>query len=213
MTSTLVQRAATLEGWPFCCFASCRYAKLPTSTEVLRRVGEQMANKTTPVTEADKDKPGVFHTTAEVPGVGTVDLYVKVERVDDVDGTTTEDVQTLRFAVPVWVEPEEDSEEDSEGHWSLGHKEIHLGKAQRDNLAEALESFVKVSRDYTPTAVATQPLITASNPALSEWLRRVRKWLEENRAELGIKSSSRGRLKAEYQEIYVKDNPDDPRPA
>lgn len=178
-----------------------------------------MAVKATPVAADQAGQPGVTETKTNVPGVGEVSVYIKVERVDDVTATVTEDVQTLRFAVPEWVEPVEANEaegtEAEEGYWKVVNREIDLGKKNRDAFLKALEKYAGASREVQAPVAPSRPVAAASgaNPALTEWNRRVKAWLEENRPEYGVKANTKGRVKGEHEAVYLKANPSDPKPA
>jgi hypothetical protein len=168
-----------------------------------------MATKATPVTEAEKDEPNVKEVVAQVPGIGPVKTYFRVEKVDDLDKKTADDVQSLRFAVPV-----EKQDDDENTFWAVQHRAIDLGKVSRDKLLKALKPFIEASEEVSApggpgarTASAGGP-----NPALTEWNRRAKTWLEENRPHHGVKHNTKGRLKAEYEDEYATAN-NDPKPA
>lgn len=167
-----------------------------------------MAVKAVQVTEAEKDQDGVEAVPTPVPGVGTVTTYWKKEYVDDVTGKPAENTKTYRFAGLV----EDKDEESGETFFKTVTYEVDLSEASRAKLIKALEPFTKVGRQVTAT-ISRPAAAAGSNPALTEWNRRVKAWLEENRPEYGVKHNTKGRIKGEHEEVYLKANPSDPKPA
>ncbi|MFG2412578.1 Lsr2 dimerization domain-containing protein [Streptomyces goshikiensis] len=196
-----------------------------------------MAVKATPVTEAQKDEKDVQAVEANVPGVGTVLTYFKIEKVDDVSGKPEEDIYTVRLTVPVEVTEEapeygDDGEPvvDDEGKevtttetsFSYRNLEVDLGSASRAKLEKALAPFIKNAREVQAPApgrfVNERRSISASsgpNPALTEWRRRARRWLQQEAPASVLRGETvgdKGVLKAHLEEAYVKAHPNDPRP-
>ncbi|MBT2365250.1 Lsr2 family protein [Streptomyces sp. ISL-10] len=192
--------------------------RLPNPT----REVPKMSIKATPVAPDQAGQPGVTETQTYVEGVGNVSVYIKVEKVDDVTEAVTDDVQTLRFSVPVWVEPvaadEEKGIEAEEGYWKVSNREIDLGKKNRDAFLKSLDKYLTASREIqapAPRTVAAKKSTTGPNPELTEWRRRVRTWLtNEAPASVthGEKVPDRGVLKGAWEAAYVEKHPQDPKP-
>ncbi|MFC9001113.1 histone-like nucleoid-structuring protein Lsr2 [Streptomyces rochei] len=171
-----------------------------------------MATKAEPVGSDQAGKPGVQEVITNIPGVGEVKAYFQVSTVDDVDGKTTEDVQTLRLTVP-----QEDTREvvatDDEGnalknedgsdrlttetYWRYPTLEIDLGKANRDKLLKALEPFVSKAREAKTQPVATQPTTKAKS---GHDLVAIREWAKN----AGHEVADKGRIAAKVIEAYYK---------
>lgn len=171
-----------------------------------------------------KDPDGIQRIETRIPGFPDAEpliTYVKVEHLDDVTPAVTDDVQTLRFSVPEWVEPvkadEENDVEAQEGFWRLSHREIDLGKKNRDALLKALEKYTNASREIQAPvpAVAAKRSSGTSNPELADWNKRVRVWLNQS-SETPVKKNEevpdRGRIKSAWEEAYVVAHPTDPKP-
>lgn len=189
-----------------------------------------MATKAIPTTEAEKGNPGVEEVTVVVPGAGTVTTYFKIEHVDDLTGKPEDGIETIRLSVPVEAE-RETVETDAEGDplknsdgtdkikvekfIDYEMREIDLGPASRTKLFKALASFYEASREVTkaqPSAGIRTRTAGGGSSEVSDWNRRVKAWLEKNRPELGITSSTRGRLSKDHEKIYITNNPNDPKP-
>jgi hypothetical protein len=183
-----------------------------------------MATRAIPVTEDQKNEPGVMEAVTTV-GDLVLKSYVKVEKVDDLDAKVTEGVETVQFAIPI-EETEEVEAKDNTGatiigkdeqpvmhtvtFWATRRLEIDLGKVNRDKLATALKRFADVGRE-APVPVPTQPRLpgrSSASAARGEWLDRARTWLRS----AGHEVADRGRLSEKLKEIYAKNNPNDPEP-
>lgn len=189
-----------------------------------------MATKATPVTEAEKDEPNVQAHEIDIPGVGPVMTYLRVEQVDDLTGKAEEGIETIQLTVPVRVKVEvidRDAEGDPIKNGDGTDKittdevtqyddlEIDLSSASLAKLMKALEPFRVKAREVPKTYSAPAPtrsVSKSSNPERTEWTRRARVWLERNRKELGVTTNDRGRLGRDHQNVYVTNNPNDPKP-
>lgn len=177
-----------------------------------------MVTKATPVTEAEKDEPNVQGVLINVPGVdGPIRGYVRVEQVDDLTGKPTEGIETVRLMVPLKVEKRAESPSDKTETIEYEEFEIDLSPASFDRLTNVLEPFKAKARaverkPVTTSSTAKRSVSKSSNPARTLWTQRARTWLEANRPKTGVKTTDRGRLKEDHQELYLAFNPDDPRP-
>lgn len=194
-----------------------------------------MAKTPVVVTEDDykKDPDNVQRIETPIPGFPDAEplvSYIKVQHTCDFTGKPSDDIETVSLLVPVEVEREVVALDDNgspakndDGTDKLTTvkeldyetREIDLSAASLKKLQTALKPFYEKSRERVVKAPArTGGVSSASstNPALSEWTRRVKAWLEENRPEYGVKHNTKGRLKGEYEELYVKQNPTDPKP-
>ncbi|MEU9230411.1 histone-like nucleoid-structuring protein Lsr2 [Streptomyces massasporeus] len=182
-----------------------------------------MATNAVPVDASRKDEPGVKEVVTHVPDIGPLTVYVKVETVDDFDGKTTEDVQTLRLTVPQEKEQEVVATDDNgeplknedgsdklttEKVWAYPALEIDLGKASREKLLKALEPFVSKAREAKTQPVATQGTFTAAKSASPHDLNAIRAWAKG----AGHEVADKGRIAAKVIEAYYnstgKPNPD-----
>ncbi|MFI0207070.1 MULTISPECIES: histone-like nucleoid-structuring protein Lsr2 [Streptomyces] len=151
-----------------------------------------VAVKLIPVGESGKDEPGVHEAVTEIAGQRIV-TYARLEKVDDLDGESIENVETYRF-----------SAFDDEGEQTF--HEIDLSPEGLERFREALKPYVHVSREALPNASSTQKTLTSAGKG--EWLKRCRAWLKEAGEEVGEK----GRIPNSLQEKYVSAHPDDPKP-
>jgi hypothetical protein len=182
-----------------------------------------MATKAEPVGSDQAGKPGVQEVVTNIPGVGEVKAYFLVSTVDDFDGKTTEDVQTLRLTVPQEKEQEVVATDDNgeplknedgsdklttEKVWAYPALEIDLGKASREKLLKALEPFVSKAREAKTQPVATQGTFTAAKSASPHDLNAIRAWAKG----AGHEVADKGRIAAKVIEAYYtstgKPNPD-----
>ncbi|MEV4337381.1 histone-like nucleoid-structuring protein Lsr2 [Streptomyces sp. NPDC049590] len=175
-----------------------------------------MATKAEPVGSDQAGKPGVQEVITNIPGVGEVKAYFQVSVVDDYDGKTTEDVQTLRLTVP-----QEDTREvvatDDEGnplkndddtdklttetYWRYPSLEIDLGKASREKLLKALEPFVSKAREAKAQPVATQTTFSSAAKSSSPHdLNAIRAWAKE----AGHDVKDKGRIASTIIEAYYR---------
>lgn len=175
-----------------------------------------MATNAIPVTADQKDAEGVKAIPTQVPGVGEVMVYMKVETTDDVDGKTTEGVETLKLSVPVQVDEEVESigedgevEKDAEGnpkmvtetYFKTVHYEVDLGKASRDKLEKALAPFLKNAREVQAPirtgGYKPQTLPSGVDTAA------VRKWAQENDIKVdGKPINEKGRVPQSFIDKY-----------
>ncbi|MET8270170.1 histone-like nucleoid-structuring protein Lsr2 [Streptomyces sp. NPDC005096] len=182
-----------------------------------------MATKAEPVGSDQAEKPGVQEVNTNIPGVGDVKAYFLVSTIDDVDGKTTEDIQTLRLTVPK-EETREVVETDNNGEavknedgsdklttenvWVYPTLELDLGKASREKLFKALEPFVSKARTAKTQPVATQTTFTASPSKSAHDLNAIRVWAKG----AGHDVKDKGRIASSIIEAYYrttgKTNPD-----
>ncbi|RDD85962.1 histone-like nucleoid-structuring protein Lsr2 [Streptomyces parvulus] len=182
-----------------------------------------MATKAEPVGSDQAGKPGVQEVITNIPNVGEVKAYFQVSTVDDFDGKTTEDVQTLRLTVPQEKEQEvvatdengevlknEDGSDKltTEKVWAYPALEIDLGKASREKLLKALEPFVSKARESKTQPVATQTTFTVSKSTSPHDLNAIRSWAKN----AGHEVADKGRIAAKVIEAYYtstgKPNPE-----
>ncbi|MFD0001982.1 Lsr2 family protein [Streptomyces sp. NPDC127178] len=171
-----------------------------------------MATKAEPVGSDQAGKPGVQEVVTNIPGVGEVKAYFQVSTVDDYDGKTTEDVQTLRLTVPQEDEKEVVATDDNgealknddgsdklttETYWRYPTLEIDLGKANRDKLLKALEPFVSKAREAKTQPVASQATAKAKS---GHDLIAIREWAKG----AGHEVADKGRIAAKVIEAYYK---------
>ncbi|MFC9846643.1 histone-like nucleoid-structuring protein Lsr2 [Streptomyces sp. NPDC060223] len=182
-----------------------------------------MATNANPVDASRKDEEGVKEVQTHIPGVGEVTAYFLVETVDDVDGKTKEDIQTLRFSVPVEVSEEVDdldedgkTKEDAEGNiktktesfYKTVHYEVDLGKASRDKLDKALAPFLKNAREATAPLRGSQGALTASANKSAHDLVAIREWAKGAGHEVATKGKVAGKVIEAYYRSTGKTNPD-----
>lgn len=181
-----------------------------------------MATNAVPVGADQKDQEGVKEVEANVPGVGMVKTYFKVETVDDVDGKTTKDVDTYKLSVPVQAEEEvEETDEngevkkDNQGNpvmkketfWQTKHVELDMGPANRDKLLKALEPFLKNAREAKAPVVAARAYTA---PTLPEGVdtAAVRAWAQSNDIKVNGKPiNEKGRVPQAFIDEYTKAHP------
>lgn len=177
-----------------------------------------MATNAIPVGADQKDAEGVKAIPTQVPGVGEVMVYMKVETTDDVDGKTTEGVETYSFSLPVEAEEEvevigEDGEPEKNADGSTKLKvekffktvsyEVDLSPASRDKLIKALAPFTKNAREKAAPVVrgGYQPQKLPSGVDTAA----VRKWAQENSIQVdGKPINEKGRVPAAFIELYEK---------
>ncbi|WID10836.1 Lsr2-like DNA bridging protein [Streptomyces phage Mulchroom] len=183
-----------------------------------------MATKAEPVGSDKAGEPGVKEVVTNIPGVGEVKAYFQVSTVDDYDGKTTEDVQTLRLTVPQ-EEEREVVETDAEGDpvknedgsdklttekvWAYRSLEIDLGKASRDKLIKALEPFVSKAREAKTQPVATQTSLSASTGKSPHDLNAIRQWAKSAGHEVADKGRIAKNIITAYYKSTGKDNPEE----
>ncbi|MFD5069176.1 histone-like nucleoid-structuring protein Lsr2 [Streptomyces sp. NPDC058369] len=178
-----------------------------------------MATNAIPVTADQKDEPGVQAVMVNVPGVGEVETYIKVETTDDLDGKTTKDVKTYSFSMPVEGEREV-VELDAEGgpvfnddgtkalkietFWEEKAFEVDLSPASLKKFSRALEPFIKNAREL----VILAPVVPApSKPKAAEGpdAGTVRRWAQANDIRVnGEPINSMGRVPQEFKDAYLK---------
>ncbi|MFE9497278.1 histone-like nucleoid-structuring protein Lsr2 [Streptomyces collinus] len=175
-----------------------------------------MATSALPVAADQKDEPGVQAVKVNVPGVGEIDTYIKVVTTDDVDGKTTEGVETYSFSMPVEATEEvevigEDGEPEknddgstklkAETFWKTVHYEVDMSPASRDKLLKALAPFVKGAREKQAPLVRggykPQTLPSGVDTAA------VRKWAVENDIKVdGKPINEKGRVPQSFIDKY-----------
>lgn len=182
-----------------------------------------MATNAVPVSADQKDEPGVQAVKVNVPGVGEIDTFIKVEHVDDVDGKTTEGVETYSFSLPVEAEEEvevigEDGEpvknEDGstklkvEKFFKTVHYEVDMAPASRDKLIKALAPFVKNAREKAAPVVSRGGYKPQTLPSGVDTA-AVRKWAQENDIKVeGKLINEKGRVPQSFIDLYQKEHAD-----
>ncbi|MDQ0793569.1 histone-like nucleoid-structuring protein Lsr2 [Streptomyces sp. B1I3] len=179
-----------------------------------------MATTAVPVTAAEKDQEGVKEVVTQVPGVGPMTIYVKVSVTDDVDGKTTEDVQTLRLSLPVQAETEVEvldaegepvKNEDgstkltTETYFKNVWYELDMGKASREKLEKALVPFMKNARE-TQSPIGHTAAASTSKSAHD--LTAIREWAKANNHEVADKGRIATKIVEAYYIAVGKPNPD-----
>jgi len=163
-----------------------------------------MAQRVTPVDESRKDEDGVIEAPTVIMGTSH-STYWKVECVDDVDVRVGEGVETIRFSYPEEVPLHEDADDEEKvtgTTWVVNHREIDLGKANRDKLLKSLKPFIDSSREMTvrsAAAVKRRSTSTSDGPDPE----KVRPWARS----MGHDVKDRGRIPEKITEAYVKANP------
>jgi len=180
-----------------------------------------MATNAVPVTADQKDEEGVQETKTFVPGVGNLTVYVKVEKVDDVDEKTTKDVETYTFSMPVEEEEEvevigEDGEpvknEDgstklkTEKFWKTVHYEVDLSPANREKLLKALAPFQKNAREKEVPVVRAGGYKPQTLPSGVDTA-AVRRWAQANDIKVdGKPINEKGRVPQSFIDLYEKEH-------
>lgn len=180
-----------------------------------------MATNALPVGPEEKGKDGVKEVVTNIPGVGEVTAYFKVSTTDDVDGKTVEDVQTLRFSIPVQAEEEVEElddegnpKKDNEGNpimkkesfFKTVHYEVDMGAASREKFVKALAPFVKNAREVT--APVSRVGTSAGSSKSSHDLNAIRSWAKANGHEVADKGRIAQKVMEAYYEATGKPNPD-----
>jgi hypothetical protein len=186
-----------------------------------------MATKATPVTEKDKGKAGVQEVTAEVPGVGPVSTYFRIEFVDDLTGKPGNNTQTVKLRFPHEADNEivetddqgeplknDDGTEKITTEKFIAYEEmvIDLSEPSFAELVKVLAPYREVARPAPVQSAAPIRTRTASHKkdsASTEWNSRLKEWART----VGHKVNDRGRIPAEIVEAYTRANPSDPRPS
>jgi hypothetical protein len=168
-----------------------------------------MAQRVTPVDESRKDEDGVTEAVTVIMGQSH-STYWKVEFVDDVDVRVTDDVQTVRFAFPEEAPLYGDADDDKKvtgTKWVVNHREVDLGKANRDRLAKALAPFVNRAREIPAPPVVQRSTTSSTRRAVPNpdqpSAERVREWAKS----IDLDVSDRGRVPSTLVGSYIKANP------
>lgn len=180
-----------------------------------------MATKAIPATEADKDQPDVQEATTQVPGVGSVTTYWRIEHQDDLTGKAETGLETIRLRVPVEAE-RETVERDAEGDplknddgtdkitvvkfIDYESREIDLGPASRTKLFKALAPFYAASREGEPEPVSAPVGIRSrtGRKTPEDDLAAIREWAQK----AGHDVKDRGRVPQHIKDAYYLNNPD-----
>jgi len=183
-----------------------------------------VATKAEPVGSDQAGKPGVQEVTTHIPGVGEVKAYFLVSTVDDYDGKTVEDVQTLRLTVPQEAQREVVDTDDNgealkngdgsdkltvETYWRYPALEIDLGKVSRDKLLKALEPFVSKARESKTQPVVSQGSFTPSPSKSAHDLNAIRAWAKGAGHEVADKGRIAGKVIQAYYNSTGKPNPEE----
>ncbi|TKT03431.1 Lsr2 family DNA-binding protein [Streptomyces lasalocidi] len=178
-----------------------------------------MATSALPVSADQKDEPGVQAVKVNVPGVGEIDTYIKVVTTDDVDGKTTEGVQTYSFAMPVEAteevevigddgEPEKNEDGSTklkaETFWKTVHYEVDMSPASRDKLLKALAPFVKGAREKQAPSISRGGYKPQTLPSGVDTA-AVRRWAQANDIKVdGKPINDKGRVPQTFIDLYEK---------
>ncbi|GHG09559.1 Lsr2 family protein [Streptomyces hydrogenans] len=166
-----------------------------------------MSIRVVQVDESQKDEPGVEEAVTTIGGL-TLTTYARLERVDDYDEKTVEDVVEIRMLIPV---EDEDADEDSGSPYIFNTAVIDLGPASVKAYLKAIAPFADKARLVTATSKSPAPAgrtSRGSSRELTEWGHRAKKWLRG----AGHEVKDRGQVPRALEEIYVKNNPEDPKP-
>lgn len=185
-----------------------------------------MATKATPVDASEKGKPGVQEVIAQVPGVGPITTYFRVELVDDLTGKPEDGMETITLRFPHEVEQEVEAKDDEgnpipngdgtnkivmEKFIAYETKDLELGDASRTKLFKALEPYRKNARKTAAPAPAPIRSRTASggaSAAVQEFNRKVKEWARL----AGHEVADRGRVPAHLKEAFLRSHPDEKEP-
>lgn len=162
-----------------------------------------MAVRAVQVDESEKGKPDVQEAVTKV-GDLTLTTYVRIERVDDVDGKTTQGVTEIEMLIPV----EDEDAEEGDSPYIYNRAVIDLGNVNLKKYLKAIEPFADKSRLVPAKAPMPAPSGASRSKELTEWGHRAKKWLRK----AGHEVKDRGRVPAHLEEIYVENNPEDPKP-
>lgn len=175
-----------------------------------------MATRAVPVDASKADEPGVKKTSTYVDGVGNLDIYVQVTKVDDITESVTEDVRTLRFSVPEWVEPETETKEDENGkeiqvetepgYWRVSQREIDLGEKNRTAFLKALEKYTNASRALA-AGTGTQTAVKAAGTSPHD-LTAIREWAKSAGHDVNVKGRVPNKIIDAYYSATGKARPD-----
>lgn len=181
-----------------------------------------MATNAIPVGADQKDAEGVRAIPTQVPGVGEVMVYMKVETTDDVDGKTTEGVETYSFSLPVEDEEEvevigEDGEPEknedgstklrAEKFWKTVTYELDMSPASRDKLIKALAPFTKNAREKAAPVVSRGGYKAQTLPSGVDTA-AVRKWAQAEDIKVdGKPINEKGRVPQSFIDLYEKAHP------
>ncbi|MET7739608.1 hypothetical protein [Streptomyces sp. NPDC005385] len=197
-----------------------------------------MAKTPVVVTEDDykADPENVQRVETSLPGfpdLPPVVTYFKVQHLDDLTGKPAEGIETVQILVPVEKEREThelDAEGDTvlngdgsakikvEKYLDLERRELDLSPASLKKLQTALKPFTEKSREVViqvPAQVAKKTT-SGPNPALAEWNKRARTWLQNGAPASvlgGEEVPPKGRIKARWEEAYMAAHPQDLKPA
>lgn len=164
-----------------------------------------MAIRVVQVDESQKDEPGVEKAVTIIADQ-RVETYARLERVDDLDGKTTQNVVEIQLLVPV---EDEDADHGDENLYIYNRCVIDLGEASITKYLKAIAPFADKARVMPQQAAVAPAASTAGrSPKLTEWNRRAKQWLRN----AGHDVKERGRIPTNLEEIYIKNHPEDPKP-
>lgn len=170
-----------------------------------------MSIRVVQVDESKKDEPGVEKAVTTIAG-RSIETYARLERVDDMDGKTSENVVEIEILVPV---EDEDAEHGSDNLYIFNRAAIDLGEASLTKYLKLIGPYADKARLLQPETPQAPPAKAKSksgakggHPELTEWNRRAKKWLSE----AGHEVKERGRVPTHLEDIYIKHHPRDPKP-
>lgn len=170
-----------------------------------------MSVRVVQVDESEKDEPGVEKAVTTIAG-RTIETYARLERVDDIDGKTTDGVVEIEMLVPVL---DEDAGEDDA--YVFNRAIIDLGHASLKKYLKAIEPFADRARMPLEEAVpevkpaarrAPSTSSAAKNAQRKAWNHRAKEWFRKT----GVEFNEHGRIPAHLEAIYVENHPKDPKP-
>lgn len=124
-------------------------------------------------------------------------MGTKTIKFDDLDGETTEDVQSVPFLAPYG----------EDGSWV--RMTIDLGPETRKAFEEFIMRYAEHGQVVTePAQEQRRATSSGQSQAYKEWLDRVRTWARDNDYEV----SEKGRLAQNIVTKYLEQNPDDTKP-
>jgi len=165
-----------------------------------------MSIRVVQVDDSQKDEPGVQEAVTRI-GDLVLTTYARLERVDDYDEKTSKDVVEIEMLIP--VEDEDADVEAGDSPYIFNRAVIDLGPASLKAYRKAIEPFADKARlvPAAKSAASAAPRASRSTE-VTDWNHRAKAWLRK----AGHEVKDRGRVPANLEEIYIKNNPNDPKP-
>ncbi|MFD4474723.1 histone-like nucleoid-structuring protein Lsr2 [Streptomyces sp. NPDC058471] len=162
-----------------------------------------MSVRVVQVDESQKDEPGVEKAVTTIAG-RSIETYARLERVDDIDGKTTENVVEIQILVPV----EDEDSDDPDNLYVYNRAVIDMGEASLTKYLKAISTYADKARLLPAQVQSTSAPVKGNHPELTKWNRRAKDWLRQ----AGHDVKERGRIPSHLEEIYSKNHPNDPKP-